>query len=179
MRLFCVLMHLSKITPPEAFCECLSVSSHPFTNWGRRISTFHHNLRMAGLDGITVIIWSRLFILQGQEWSVKGHTVGCGKTLKVKVKVKSLSSVHLFATPWTLAHQAPPSMGFSRQEYWSGLPFSQTFLSGVLCTMPAFTWNPASPFSKSLWISLKQVIHWSKRVTHTQQGLFPLLERNY
>ena len=41
----------------------------------------------------------------------------------VKVKVKSLSRVRLFATPWTVAHQAPPSMGFSRQEYWSGLPF--------------------------------------------------------
>ena len=37
--------------------------------------------------------------------------------------VKSLSRVRLFATPWTVAHQAPPSMGFSRQEYWSGLPF--------------------------------------------------------
>ena len=36
---------------------------------------------------------------------------------------KSLSCVQLFATPWTLAHQAPLSMGFSRQEYWSGLPF--------------------------------------------------------
>ena len=40
-----------------------------------------------------------------------------------KVKVKSLSCVRLFATPWTVAHQAPPSMGFSRQEYWSGFPF--------------------------------------------------------
>ena len=40
-----------------------------------------------------------------------------------KVKVKSLSRVQLFATPWTVAHQAPPSMEFSRQEYWSGLPF--------------------------------------------------------
>ena len=38
-------------------------------------------------------------------------------------KVKSLSCVQLFATPWTVDHQAPPSMGFSRQEYWSGLPF--------------------------------------------------------
>ena len=42
---------------------------------------------------------------------------------KVKVKVKSLSHVRLFATPWTVARQAPLSMGFSRQEYWSGLPF--------------------------------------------------------
>ena len=41
---------------------------------------------------------------------------------KAKVKVKSLSSVRLFTTPWTAAHQAPPSMGFSRQEYWSGVP---------------------------------------------------------
>ena len=41
----------------------------------------------------------------------------------VKVKVKSLSRVQLFATPWTVAYQAPPSMGFSRQKYWSGLPF--------------------------------------------------------
>ena len=40
-----------------------------------------------------------------------------------KVKVKSLSRVRLFVTPWTVAHQAPPSMGFSRQEYWSGLSF--------------------------------------------------------
>ena len=39
------------------------------------------------------------------------------------VKVKSLSRVRLFVTPWTVAHQAPPSMGISRQEYWSGLPF--------------------------------------------------------
>ena len=40
-----------------------------------------------------------------------------------KVKVKSLSHVQLFVTPWTVAHQASPSMGFSRQECWSGLPF--------------------------------------------------------
>ena len=39
------------------------------------------------------------------------------------MKVKSLSHVRLFATPWSVARQAPPSMGFSRQEYWSGLPF--------------------------------------------------------
>ena len=42
--------------------------------------------------------------------------------LFTRVKVKSLSLVQLFATPWTVAYQAPPSMGFSRQEYWSGVP---------------------------------------------------------
>ena len=41
---------------------------------------------------------------------------------KWKVKVKSLSRVQLLATPWTAAYQAPPFMGFSRQEYWSGVP---------------------------------------------------------
>ena len=39
-----------------------------------------------------------------------------------KVKVKFLSRVRLFGTPWTVAYQGPPSMGFSRQEYWSGVP---------------------------------------------------------
>ena len=43
-------------------------------------------------------------------------------TWKGKVKVKSLSRVRLFETPWSAAYQAPPSMGFSRQEYWSGVP---------------------------------------------------------
>ena len=43
---------------------------------------------------------------------------------KWKVKVKSLSRVWLLATPRTSAYQAPPSMGFSRQEYWSGVPLS-------------------------------------------------------
>ena len=42
---------------------------------------------------------------------------------KLKVKLKSLSPVRLFATPWTVAYQAPPSVGFSRQECRSGLPF--------------------------------------------------------
>ena len=50
---------------------------------------------------------------------------------KWKVKVKSLSRVLLLATPWTTAYQAPPSMGFSRQEYWSGVPLpSLTCLLG-------------------------------------------------
>ena len=46
---------------------------------------------------------------------------------KWKVKVKSLSRVQLFTTPWTAAYQAPSPMGFSRQEYWSGLPLPSPF----------------------------------------------------
>ena len=52
------------------------------------------------------------------------HTHTHTHTQCMKVKVKSLSCVRLFATPWTVAYKAPPPMGFSRQEYWSGLPFS-------------------------------------------------------
>ena len=45
------------------------------------------------------------------------------------MKVKSLSHVQLFMTSWTAAYQAPPSMGFSRQEYWSGVPLPSPFVS--------------------------------------------------
>ena len=52
--------------------------------------------------------------------------------------VKSLSRVRLFATPWTVAYPAPPSMGFSRQEYWSGLPFPSGRVNDEsVCTGPA------------------------------------------
>ena len=52
---------------------------------------------------------------------------------KWKVKVKSLSRVRLLATPWAAAYQAPPSMGFSRQEYWSGVPLPSPTNSWVPC----------------------------------------------
>ena len=48
------------------------------------------------------------------------------------MKVKSPSRVRLFETPWTAAHQAPPSMGFSRQEYWSGMPSPSPFIKGTI-----------------------------------------------
>ena len=58
-------------------------------------------------------------ILQARtaEWAA----ISFSSAWKWKVKVKSLSHVQLFETPWTAAHQAVPSMGFSRQEYWSGV----------------------------------------------------------
>ena len=60
----------------------------------------------------------------------------------MKVKVKSLSHVQLFATPWTVAYQAPLSMGFSRQEYCSGLPIPS----------PGDLPNPGiKPRSPALW----------------------------
>ena len=62
-----------------------------------------------------------------RPWDSPGKNTGVGchfllQCMKGKVKVKSLGRVRLCATPWTAAHQAPPPMGFSRREYWSGLP---------------------------------------------------------
>ena len=51
------------------------------------------------------------------------------------MKGKLLSCVQLLATPWTAAHQAPPSMGFSRQEYWSGVPLPSPGEQTSVCYM--------------------------------------------
>jgi len=60
-----------------------------------------------------------------QARTLKWVAISFSNAWKWKVKVRSLSCVRLFATPWTAAYQAPPSMGFSRQEYWSGLPLEK------------------------------------------------------
>ena len=64
---------------------------------------------------------------------------------KWKEKVKSLSCVQLLATPWTAAHQAPLSVGFSRQEYWSGLPLPS--MTNLLLLLSRFSrvWLCATP----------------------------------
>ena len=62
---------------------------------------------------------------------------------KRKVKVKLLSRVRLLATPWTAAHQAPPSMGFSRQEYWSGVPLPSLH---DFSRCPQFLVAPINPY---------------------------------
>ena len=61
-------------------------------------------------------------ILQARTLEWVAISFSSARKWKVKVKVKSLSRVRLLATPWTAAYQAPPSLGFSRQEYWSGVP---------------------------------------------------------
>ena len=56
-------------------------------------------------------------------WDSPGKNTGVGCHFHLQcMKVKLLSRIRLFVTPWTVAYQAPPSMGFSRQEYWSGVP---------------------------------------------------------
>ena len=57
-----------------------------------------------------------------QARTLESVAISFSNAWKWKVKVKLLSRVPLFVTPWTAAYQAPPSMGFSRQEYWSGVP---------------------------------------------------------
>ena len=59
-----------------------------------------------GILQARTLVWVAISLSNSWKWKVKG---------------KSLSSVRLLATPWTAAYQAPPSMGFSRQEYWSGV----------------------------------------------------------
>ena len=80
---------------------------------------------------------------------------------KWKVKVKWLSGVRLVATPWTAAYQAPPSMGFSRQEYWSGVPSPSPLLH--ICPNPnvAFLWN-LSIFSGFLLVTTLVLIYMSQ-----------------
>ena len=77
-------------------------------------------------------------ILQARtlEWVV----ISFSNAWKWKVKVKLLSPVQLLVTPWTAAYQAPPSMGFSRQEYWSGVPSP----SPLSTTKPRKLWSSAS-----------------------------------
>ena len=62
-----------------------------------------------------------------QSRTLEWVTISFSNAWKGKLKVKSLSHVWLFATPWSAAYQAPPSMGFSRQEYWSGVPLPSPF----------------------------------------------------
>ena len=86
---------------------------------------------------------------------------------KWKVKVKSLSRVRLLATPWTAAYQAPPSMGFSRQEYWSGVPLpslNQTY--SLYNTYKAYI--PVGLATDFLWFLSKNKRH----IFHFPQKLY-------
>ena len=78
---------------------------------------------------------------------------------KRKVKVKLLSRVRLPATPWTAAYQAPPSMGFSRQEYWSWLPFPSP-----CWTLGGYLKYPYVPLHVSTYI-------WGRGILPSEPGL--------
>ena len=88
-------------------------------------------------------------ILQARtlEWVA----ISFSKAWKWKVKLKSLSHVRLLATLWTAAYQAPPSMGFSRQKYWSGVPLPSPYIYIKPRILMQATWaqNPL----KDDWLS--------------------------
>ena len=85
---------------------------------------------------------------------------------KWEVKVKSLSRVRLLATPWTAAHQAPPSMGFSSQEYWSGVPLKY---STHMCKYNKYIWLKNN-YEVNTCVPTTQLRHWD--VTNTYEVLF-------
>ena len=113
--------------------DCLSSFTCHYGNWSSLLlllrSRFSHVWLCDPIDGsppgsaVPGILQARTL-----EWVA----ISFSNAWKWKVKVKLLSRVRLFATPWTAAHQAPPSMGFSRQEYWSGLPLPSPWSSLTL-----------------------------------------------
>ena len=109
-----------------------------------------------------------------RPWDSPGKNTGVGcHCLLQCVKVKSLSRVRLCVTPWTAAYQAPPSVGFSRQEYWSGLPLP--FPSEIqIPTLKSFF---PLPSNVNFWSSL-QLAHLNLNaasrenlLNHTVKGL--------
>ena len=103
-----------KSTGVECHCllQCMKVKSESEV---AQLCPTHSNPMGCSLPGSSVP-----GIFQGRvlEWDA----IAFSSAWKWKVKVKLLSRAWLLATPWAAAYQAPPSMGFSRQEYWSGLP---------------------------------------------------------
>ena len=100
-----------------------------------------------------------------QERTLEWVAISSSNAWKWKVKVKSLSHVWLLVTPWTAAHQAPPSMGFSGQQYWSGVPLpspkapyrpKQSLVKNVFWMLVTLInnktkgWLPHDPSSKRL-----------------------------
>ena len=94
-------------------------------------------------------------ILQARtlEWGA----ISFSNARKWKAKVKSLSRVWLFATPWTAAHQASPSMGVSRQEYWSGAPVPSPLL--ILLHLYGFSLLASGIFSVFSSLLLTHAYH--------------------
>ena len=104
--------------------------------------------------------------------------------------VQLLSLVRLFATPWTAAYQAPPSMGFSRQEYWSGLPVPSPAngLTSSLLKITNFICSDRAVLSLSVISDLLQphglyptrlLCRWGSPSKNTEVCCHPLLQGNF
>ena len=94
------------------------------------------------------------------------------------MKVKLLSRARLLVTPWTAAHQAPPSMGFSRQEYWSGVPLPSPEavlddVKGLLWFLPVLNgYLSVNYLYKGITLILKQKSYLNNFVGRTKEHLF-------
>ena len=103
--------------------------------------------------------------------------MGCHFLLQC-VKVKLLSRARLLATPWTSAYQAPPSMGFSRQEYWSGVPLPSPEavlddVKGLLWFLPVLNgYLSVNYLYKGITLILKQKSYLNNFVGRTKEHLF-------
>ena len=107
------------------FCEYTAAAAKPLQSCPTLCDPIDGSPPGSTIPGILqarTLEWVAIFFSNAWKW---------------KVKAKLLSHVRLFATPWTTAYQAPPSMGFSRQEYWSGVPLPSpceyTSLSQFFC----------------------------------------------
>ena len=100
-----------------------------------------------------------------QTRTLEWVAISLSSAWKWKVKVKSLSCVRLLATPWTAAYQAPPSVGFSRQEYWSGVP-----LPSPSKGMGGNITNPALPRRK---LKHTQVNHLTRSLCRRHLDILP------
>ena len=93
---------------------------------------------------------------------------------KWKGKVKSLSHVRLFTTPWTAAYRAPPSMGFSRQEYWNGVPlpwphFAASWSFGYMTpTRVKRRSHMGKLFSVKWYVGLPGTLSWKKIIIRVE-----------
>ena len=98
----------SLFTPPQLCNDIYYIALHFFVY----ICLFYEGRVYISIEACIPSNWFRAWLRARAEWT----PICCDW-------VKSLSRVRLFVTPWMVAYKAPPSMGFSRQEYWSGLPF--------------------------------------------------------
>ena len=106
-----------------------------------------------------------------RPWDSPGKNTGVGcqfllRCMKVKMKGKSLSHVRLLATPWFAAYQAPPSMGFSRQEYCSGVPLPSPWLNYLCAVSQRTTMNSRRSYQGTF-----PVIQWWRLCTYTAGGM--------
>ena len=102
--------------------------------WGRMLLLLSHQLCLTLCDPIDGSPPGSPVPGNLQARTLESVAISFSSAWKWKVKMKSLSCVLLLATSWTAAHQAPPSMGFSRQEYWSGKPLPSPLLWGRMDT---------------------------------------------